>query len=142
MLPSQFRGLPFSRSVLEWLAATGVASAVIGGLARRPELFRITAAAVAIGLLILAATFIAGLVYCWRTRGVEPSLWLLALAAVGSLGWAGALAAVAVWGWAVLLGNSVWVIVGMGCLCFAVSFGATIYLVHAGRTGEVSRADT
>ena len=138
----QFRGLPWSRQALEWLSAIAVASVLIGGVAHRPEVFRITAAAFALGLLILAATFVAGLVYFWRTRGFALSLGLLALAAIGSLGWAGALAAVAVSGWVVLLRNPVWLLVGTGGVCIAVSFGAAMYLVRAGDAGEVQRADT
>ena len=142
MQASQFRALPGSRGTLEWLGAVAIASAAIGGFAHRPEVFRITVAALSLSFLILAATFLSGIVYFWRTRGSEPSLALLGLAAAGALGWAGALAMVTAWGWAVLLGNPIWIVVAAGFLCFALSFGSAIYLFHACRTGGVQRADT
>lgn len=135
MQPPPFRGLPWSREALEWLGAIATASVLIGLLIHRPGVLRLAAAAVALSLLILAATFLSGLTYCWRTRGAEPSLGWLGLAAIGSLALASALARVALQGWAVLLGNPVWVLAASG-VCFVACLGGTVYLLRAGHAGE------
>ena len=142
MLSSQFRWLLRSRTALEWLGAVATASVLIGLLTHRPGVYRVGAAAFALGLLILAMAFVWCLQYSWRSRGFEPSLGLLALAAVGSVALAGAAASVAVEGPSVLLGNPVWEFVAAVGVCFAVCLGGTIYLVRAGHAGEAWRADT